>query len=69
MTDQATSFGTARDAPPYFAGRRKELETLRTRLRYGARREHSIHPSGKATKYHLLPTAFLRGFRGRRGMV
>ena len=34
MTNQAPSFGTARDAPPYFAGRRKELETLRERFRY-----------------------------------
>ncbi len=30
----ASSFGTARDAPPYFAGRRKELEALRDRHRY-----------------------------------
>ena len=34
MNDQAPSFGTARDAPPYFAGRRKELEALGDRLRY-----------------------------------
>ena len=34
MNDKALSFGTARDAPPYFAGRRKELETLRERFRY-----------------------------------
>ena len=34
MNDKALSFGTARDAPAYFAGRRKELETLRKRLRY-----------------------------------
>lgn len=34
MNDQAPAFGTARDAPPYFAGRRKELEALRDRLRY-----------------------------------
>ena len=34
MNDKALSFGTARDAPPYFAGRRKGLEMLRTRLRY-----------------------------------
>ena len=34
MTNQAPSFGTARDPPPYFAGRRKELKTLRSCLRY-----------------------------------
>ena len=34
MNDQAPAVGTARDAPLYFAGRRKELEVLSGRLHY-----------------------------------
>ena len=34
MNDQAPAVGTARDAPLYFAGRRKELEVLSARLHY-----------------------------------
>ena len=34
MNANAKLFGSARDAPPYFAGRRKELDVLRQRLEY-----------------------------------
>lgn len=34
MSANARLFGSARDAPPYFAGRRKELDVLRQRLEY-----------------------------------
>lgn len=34
MNANARLFGSARDVPPYFAGRRNELDTLRKRLEY-----------------------------------
>ena len=34
MSANAQLFGSARDVPPYFAGRRNELDILRKRLEY-----------------------------------
>ena len=34
MNDDASPFGTARDVPPYFAGRHSELKVLHDRLQY-----------------------------------